>query len=377
MAKTRAKKLKLNSGFRCDNIKLDSKTYDFDLETALYKIHYNMSNKEITKEATTYAKTMKEFKKTPFSMLSDYDFRIVGKYLAVINRGGELKPDVLERILGLLGELAEKAQARSIAKKAAEKAEEEAKSKVKVISIQDRLRMRAEQVAGEEFEGLVDELVTDPKKFDIKKFDPVRAMHLNELKQGHLRYLIKMYEPQIAELEEFLQGDCPDLKEGYSYLGKTGAKKLIKFYQAITDGANMIITKSKATRKPRKKAIQPADKVIEKLKYKKDDQTLKVASVNPIDILGAKEVWVYNTKQRKIGVYKAFDETGLYVKGTSITNFSKDNSKQKTLRKPQSQLRDFKGTTAKLNKAFNAIKTVDTKLTGRVNDQIIILRIFK
>jgi hypothetical protein len=248
---------------------------------------------------------------------------------------------------------------------------------VKVISIQDRLRMRAEEVAGEEFEGLVDELVTDPKSFDLKKFDPVGKMHLNELKQGHLRYIVKMYEPQIKELEEFLEGNDPDLKEGYSYLGKTGAKKLIKFYQAITDGATMIITKTKATRKPRKKAVKPADKVIEKLKYQKDDQALKIASVNPVDILGAKEVWIYNTKQRKIGVYRAFDETGLYVKGTSITNFSKDNSRQRMLRKPQAQLREFKGTIAKFNKAFDAITTVDTKLTGRMNDQTIILRIFK
>jgi hypothetical protein len=102
MAKTRAKRIKLTNAFRCDNVKLDSKTYDFDLETALYRLHYEMSSKEITKEAVAYAKNHDDYKKVPFSMASDYDFRVVGKYLAVINRGGELKPDVLERTKKML-----------------------------------------------------------------------------------------------------------------------------------------------------------------------------------------------------------------------------------------------------------------------------------
>lgn len=374
--KARAKQVKLGSVFRCDNVdpKLDDAVYARNLEDALYKIHYSMKNKELTRELSAYAKTQPKYKKIPFSLLKDYDAAVVGKYCAILNRGGQLNNYYSEKIDTMIAELANKAKAISAERKKAEKKKEAKQGKV--LSIQDRLRMRAEQVAGEEFEGLVDELVADPKAFDLKKFDPVGLMHSNELKQGHLRYILKMYEPIIAELEEYLKGDDADLKEGYSHLGVSGVKKLLKFYYTITGAAEMIITKSKATKKPRKAKPKPVDKVVEKIKYKKDDQSLKIASINPIDVLGAQELWVYNTKTRKLGLYEAFDETGLYIKGTSITNF-KTVSVQKTLRKPLQQLRDFKGARAKLMREFKKLTTVETKLTGRVNDSIILLRAFK
>jgi len=362
--------------YRCDKVdpKLDPVVYAKNLEDALYYVHYQMSNKELTKEFTAYAKKIKEYKKTPFSVLSDHEYRVVGKYCFVMARGGVLTEKLDTQIHDMIKDLAKRATEVNKGKKE-EAAEKEAKKGI-VISIQDRLRMKSEAVCGEEFEGLVDELIKDPKKFDLKKFDPVGTMAKHELKQGHLRYIVKFYEPLIKELNEYINNPDDDLKDGYKYLGKSGVKKLVKFYQEITGAANMIITKAKANKKPRKKKVVPADKVVAKLKYMIDDTTLKLASVNPIEILGAKELWVYNTKYRKIGVYKAFDETGLYAKGASITNIS-ETSVQKTLRKPAEQIRGFKGTQAKFKKAFKEVKSIETKMNGRLNENCILLRVFK
>ena len=52
-------------------------------------------------------------------------------------------------------------------------------------------------------------------------------------------------------------------------------------------------------------------------------------------------------------------------------------SMQKTLRKPAAQLQNFKGNAkTKFQKAFDEIKTTDTKLNGRFNDNTIILKAF-
>jgi len=362
--------------YNCNNVdvELDDNVYAANLENALYYVHYQMSNKELTKEFTTYAKKIKAYKKTPFSVLPDHEYKVAGKYCFIMNRGGVLKEALQYKIDAIIEEVAARATEINKTKKA-ETAAKEAKKGI-VISIQDRLRMKAENVCGEEFEGLVDELVANPKEFDLKAFDPVGIMAKHELKQGHLRYIVKFYKPLLPELEQFLKDPCDDLKDGYKDFGKSGVKKLIKFYQAIIDAAGMIITRAKVNKKPRAKKQVPANKVVEKLKYLKEDTTLKIASIDPVDILGAKELWVYNTKYRKIGVYYAFDETGIHAKGASLTNIG-ERSVQKTLRKPAEQVRTFTGPQAKFKKAFKDINSIETKLNGRLNEHCILLRVFK
>jgi hypothetical protein len=142
----------------------------------------------------------------------------------------------------------------------------------------------------------------------------------------------------------------------------------------------MLGEQQKTQRKPRQKRPQPKDKIISKLKYMKSFDQLKLVSVDPTKILDATELWVYNTKTRKLGKYVVDDpyNTGqkLSVKGTSISNFSETKSIQKTLRKPEEQLKEFKesGKVA-LRKFMDNIKAVDIKLNGRLNDQTILLKV--
>ena len=125
--------------------------------------------------------------------------------------------------------------------------------------------------------------------------------------------------------------------------------------------------------------------MIEKLKYLKLDDKLKLASVNPIEIVGAAELWIFNIKTRKIGKYVAanIDPTGqgrngsgLQVKGTTITGFDEELSVQKTLRKPEEQLKEFKAAgKVALRKFLDDIKAVDIKLNGRINIDTILLKV--
>jgi hypothetical protein len=134
---------------------------------------------------------------------------------------------------------------------------------------------------------------------------------------------------------------------------------------------------AKVERAPRVKKPVSQEKVIAKIKYKKDDAALGIVSVNPIQMVGAKEVWLYNTKTRKITQYKALDDRGLSVKGASLLDFSPESA-EKTLRKPVEALADFKkASKVKLRTFMKDIPTVDTRPGGKLNEHHIILRVDK
>ena len=110
-----------------------------------------------------------------------------------------------------------------------------------------------------------------------------------------------------------------------------------------------------------------------------------LASIDPTLIVGANELWVFNVKTRKLGKYIASnvdpkglarDGTGLSVKGTTIIGFDETTSIQKTLRKPEDQLKEFK-TSGKvaLRTFLDDIKTTDTMLNGRCNPDTILLKV--
>jgi hypothetical protein len=117
------------------------------------------------------------------------------------------------------------------------------------------------------------------------------------------------------------------------------------------------------------------EKLVAKLKYSKQDSVLKLVSINPVDIVGAQELWVYNTKTRKLGQYIASNSLGLAVKGTSIENYT-DKSVSKTLRKPDQQLADFmKAGKVQLRKYMDTIKATETMLNGRINADVLLLKV--
>ena len=136
-----------------------------------------------------------------------------------------------------------------------------------------------------------------------------------------------------------------------------------------------------ANRKPRKARTPkkiPASKLVEKMNYKKEDKELNLVSINPENIIGAKSLVIFNTKTRKFGYFIATDSNGLTVKGSTIMNFDEQKSPSKTLRKPSEQILALTDSTMKrMEVQFGAIKAVDIKLKGRINQDILLLKIFK
>jgi hypothetical protein len=138
----------------------------------------------------------------------------------------------------------------------------------------------------------------------------------------------------------------------------------------------MLAQEAKINKKPRAKKPTDKAKVVAKMKYLKQDDKLKLVSVNPQDIIGSQEVWIFNTKTRKLGKYIAAEFQELGIKGTTITGFDEHKSVQKTLRKPEEQLKEFKSAgKVALRKFLEDIKAVDIKLNGRTNEDTILLKV--
>lgn len=255
-----------------------------------------------------------------------------------------------------------------------EEEDDTAKPIIPVATIQDRLRETAGKMA-EEIDYALDSFTTDPDSFDPKAIKVLNLLKAKEAKAAHARIIKGFYTKSYEELQEAAEGNCEQLKEAYSHLSKPQLKKIIAFYHEIISACDMLGQEAKVNRKPRAKKTQPKEKIVAKLKYAKTDEQLKLVSINPTEIIGVKELWVYNIKSRKIGKYVANEYLELGVKGTSITGFNENLSVQKTLRKPEEQLKEFKAAgKVQLRKFLDDIRAVDIKLNGRINEDIILLR---
>jgi hypothetical protein len=252
---------------------------------------------------------------------------------------------------------------------------EETKPAVMIPSIQERVR-EATFAMTEEIEDALELFSANPEEFEPKSFKLLNLLRGKQVKAAHARIIKDLYQRQYNEYLELQEGKDEQLKEGYSHLTKAQVKKIVTFYQEILSACDMLMQEAKVNRKPRAKKSKPAEKIVEKLKFLKQDDKLKLVSINPTDILGAKELWIFNTKTRKIGKYVAGEFTELGVKGTSITGFDEHKSVQKTLRKPEEQLKEFKAAgKVQLRKFLDDIKAVDIKLNGRINEDTVLLKI--
>ena len=255
-------------------------------------------------------------------------------------------------------------------------AKEAEKPAAYVPSIQDRVREAAYRMT-EEIEDAIEGFQKDPENFDPKAFKMLNLLKGKEVKAAHARIIKGFYEHDLAELEELASGKADDqLKEGYSHRSKKQIKNLIAFYQEIMMACDMLAQEAKVNRAPRAKKAVPAEKIVAKLKYMKTNEPLKLVSINPADIIGCGELWIFNTKTRKLGKYIAAEFQTLGVKGTTITGFNEHTSIQKTIRKPEEKLKEFKAAgKVQLRKFLDDINATDTKMNGRINEETILLKV--
>jgi len=242
-------------------------------------------------------------------------------------------------------------------------------------NVQEIMKEKAREVGGD-LEGMYDEyyLADAPSKHT---FMPINIMKASTMLPQHVPMLIEVWEDKIEELNLAYEGSDSDIKEAYGHIGKVKLRRLIKFCELVINDLHSYVTYKKSTRAKRKKKPISVEKLVSKLKYMKEYADFKLKSIKPTKIPGSKEMYVYDTKKRKLHYYvEDLHAGGLSVKNSTIIGFSVADSACKTLRKPDKQIKDIMNSSKpNARKYFKAIKTVDTKLSGRFNANLVILRV--
>lgn len=348
----------------------DNETFDHFLRKSFYYYNYYYSQKDCKKyivewmqtQTTTFTKReVGAFIRSPDRSLS-----MTACSLVMAHRVGmPFRGRHIEFITDCIKKSIELAEPEAV------EAVEGEKPKPYVPTIQDRLNEKTAETIGE-LEGHYDEFVTAAKAVKVYEF-----LVANNVPQSQLGKYEELYTKRKFELEAAMSKQDEDLKEGYSHYKAADFKRITAFIEKLLEDIEQYRGVKKSLKKVRAPRAVSKEKVVAKLKYAKEDKALKIISVNPVDILGAKDLWVYNTKTRKIGHYVADNLTGpLGVKGTTITGYDAVKSVCKTIRKPDEKLKEFaKASKVELRKFMAGIKATETALNGRINADMVLLKV--
>ena len=199
-----------------------------------------------------------------------------------------------------------------------------------------------------------------------------------QVKPTHARAIADYYKPILIELQEAEKTKDADLKYAYRHMTKKKLKERIAIFAGIINDCESLVSNKRKSviRKPRTAKPKSADKIVSKIKYQKEDTALKIVSIDPSKLVGATELWAFNTKYNVLAHYIA-GEGGLSLKGTTLQNFT-DKSLQKKLRKPADVLPSITGSTSKsAERNFTSLKTKESIPNGRINEFTVILRAIK
>ena len=318
---------------------------------------------------------LKEFHKSEKELIKNVNrinsnlCRTIGWNCRILLLGGELSEELVQRNLAKIRKLAAASNGSAEAEEEGGTQKEEVKQ---VISIQERVTNRANDLIADL------EVQLDNYYRDGSTFKPSDWLSQQDVKPAIAQRIADYYKPLYSEVYDALNGKDTQLKEGYSRWTKPKLKAYVEFIKSIISAAETRATIAKATRKPRKKKEKSPVKLVSKLKYKEKDETYNVVSVDPKQIIGANQLWVFNTKYRTMAVYNAMGPAGLNVKGSTVIGFDEKTSIVKKLRKPTEQVNKLlEGGKVVLRKFMDEIKCKPKEANGRINNETILLRIIK
>lgn len=223
-----------------------------------------------------------------------------------------------------------------------------------------------------EVEGVVDEF-PETFKSDFNMYNELTRI---DAAFATAKSVYEKYLPIQEELRELLEDKPSDLVEAYGWMKVTERKKYKAFIDSIVSDAEKYMNKKRAIRqvKPR---VRSADKQVSKLKYAKESKDYKIASINPVSIVGAQRLFVFNVKYRRLTEYVSNSAKGFEIKGTTLQNINTEESNQLTLRKPEDILAVIQnGTPREIRQKINSLTTKPSKPNGRINTDTIIMRTF-
>lgn len=342
---------------------IDPKHYNISLIQAMtyYNVYEDMKNKR--KWVQTYLKgDLPKLKM--LGDLSDNDLYQLSSVIRLHQRDQPLEPKELKYIEDKLAKLFSEYQAKDVKK-------DEKKSPVyqkHVLSATEKIVKIANTYIGE-IEGELDLFVINKKSdFDMKAY-----IEKHIITPAVAKLIAGWLKKTEAELTEAIAGKDEQLVESYAYFKPLQLKRYKAFVTGIIESSSQQVVKVIKPKRPPK--VKPASEVVKGIKYLVEFPDLKLKSEHPTKLINSNEVWLYNTKTRRMTVLKASDKDILVVKGSTLLNFDTAKSETKIIRKPEEFLKS-PILRKVLGLSMKAIKTKPIVANGRINKDTIIFAIF-
>ena len=273
-------------------VAMDDATFDNHMRKSFYYYNYFFNQKDLKKHVIEWMKNpeygftaedVKTFSRSPDRAIEMTACSLIKAHKQGMPFRGRHVDYIKESIAKAIN---------STADEVVEEVVEEA-PKAYVPTIQDRMNEKTADTIGE-LEGHYDEFINNPKY----NFSPYSYLVANNVPQSQLSKYEEVYQARFDELKLAFEKTDEQVTEGYSHYKSADFKRIFAFLDQILNDIIQYRGLKKATKKVRAPKSVSKEKVVSKLKYAKEDKVLRLISINPADIIGAQELWVYNTKTR-------------------------------------------------------------------------------
>ena len=288
-----------NSGEECTQ---------FDLVLAFQWYNHNKTSKDARKYLVDFLSTKKMLtpaQKRAADILNDSWNTVDGWVARVLSKGAKLPQKTVDSFYKRVEEFKSRLDEIVIDRNLDNPVQVVASN---VVSIQERVQTKVDYFIME-LEAKFDDLWHRTSQED---FVPYTWMVENEVKPMHAAKIGEYFRQRATDWVKMIEARKTDeyVKESYPRPHKEYLHAANLWVLFATDAEKLAANKN-AARKPRKKKAIPLEKKVAKLKYKAEDIDNKLVSINPVKIMGADKLWVYNVKTRKLGVYVAADGAGV------------------------------------------------------------------
>ena len=242
------------------------------------------------------------------------------------------------------------------------------------ITIQDRLREKVSECAGE-LDGLFDEFIASGAKMSAD-YKPIMTIRGINVAPQLVSNIADIWKKKQTEFEEVVKGKDSQLVEAYSHLTKIQMRNVLKFCETVITDCGTYVQIKKVERKPRKvKAVSPEKKAA-KFKHVMEFAELKLKGLPAASLVDKAEAWLYDTKKRKLIHVVADDYAKVFtVKSNSIIGFSTAETLQKTVRKPAEVIKAMQAAgKPAARKIYKDLTTTETPFNGRGTDNLVVLK---
>jgi len=332
-----------------------------ELLAALNWYNYMCSRTDAREYVETYLKAngrtaeLRELRRVPDAWINLQ----AGWYSRMITRGGLVSREVLERRI------------QEMLSRSGSRVEDEEEPAVKVVEVKPSVRERVIDKASDVIGEL--EEVIDQQGYAVDVYDFLTKRQVAPMLARRVR---EFFKPVCEEAQELIGRDPdPQLVEGYRRFSKAQLRQRAAFYQKLLDDCDRFSDVAKKQKAPRKKKPVSVEKVLKGLKFQRESKEYKVVSISPEKVVGAGELWTFNTKYRTLSFFQAQDRGGLSVKGTTLVGYDESLSKGYRIgRKTEEAVGIIlKGGKRAVSKLLEGLK--ECTLQHRCNENTILLKV--